>query len=80
MIKRFCIYINNLSAASRKLLFVCVPMIVGSLLWVFAAFACELKADPLYACLVYPKYFEHIMISLALTVGGAVLFDINEKY
>ena len=58
---------------ARPLLFI---LMIG-FLYFAAGFYIEVSADPIKALDTYQGIFEHLMMSLLLTVGSAVIFDIS---
>lgn len=70
---------GDLSSHTIKLLNYLLPIILLEFIWLAIAFYSDISADPIYALGYYPIIIEHLMMSLLLTIGGAVLFDISIK-
>ena len=71
--------IRGISELAEKILHICLPLTLGALLLLLKDFLFDLENLSGYAVAVYPERFEHVMISLVMIVGGAVVADICEK-
>ena len=65
----------RLSRWAELVFLVWLPIILIELLWLLAKLWQDYLISPAYAVAVYAPMFEYIMMSLAILVGGTLLFD-----
>lgn len=68
--------ISRLSPYTIKFLNILLPLLLAEFLWFAISFYIEITLDPLRAITVYSPMIEYLMMSLFLTIGSAVIFDI----
>ena len=68
---------KRISLYTIKLLNSLLPIILLEFIWFGVSFIIAAKLDPLGAIAHYRPIIEHLMTSLLITIGGAILFDIS---
>ena len=76
---KFAQCVEGLSKYALTALFICLPIILVSLLCMLSMILRDIESDPVYVILTYPEFFEYISMSLLLTFVGAALLDISDK-
>lgn len=72
-------HIKRMSPRAMKVLNICLPMILISLIALVLKLDDAVKNNPSTVMSEYPRMFEYILASLMLAIGGALLVDVVEK-
>ena len=70
--------ISLISPCTIKYLNLLLPFLLMGFIWFAASFYIKIKYDPISAIDIYSPIFEHLMMSLLLTMGSAAIFDIAQ--
>ena len=69
--------LSNLSSETIKILNPLLCVVFLEFLWFGISFYIAIRADPVKALDVYSTVGEYLMMSLLITVGFGVLFDVS---
>lgn len=67
---------SSISPKTITLLNLILPFLLVEFIWFAASFITTARLDPLRAIDIYNPMIEYLMMSLLLTLGGGIIFDI----
>ena len=70
--------ISLISPHTIKYLNLLLPILLIEFIWFAVSFYTNIRLDPVAAITIYSPIFEHLMMSLLLTMGSAAIFDIAQ--
>jgi hypothetical protein len=70
------ISLSKLSPHTIKYLNILLTIIFSEFVWFAVSFYIDMRLDPLKAISLYSPMIEYLMMSLLITLGGGVIFDI----